>query len=168
MADAQEGGQQARDDQDGQQDDQRGCEARRRHANEAFSLGARREDDGGRVVAGLFQRERQIARRHHLDDSVDADVLLLRRLLDAVDVALTSRRPLDAVLLWALAGRRADAGVRIPGLGASAGRVLLHAFRSRALVGALVATDLNGALEVDLHGIGELERLFHIFQFEFF
>ena len=67
VAQAQKGRQQARDDEDGQQDDQRGGEAGRRHADEALRFAARREDDRRRVVLGLFQRERQVARRHHLE-----------------------------------------------------------------------------------------------------
>ncbi len=162
MADAQESGQQARDDQDGQEDDQRGREARRRHADETFGLGARREDDRRRVVAGLLQGESQIASRHNLDDPVDADVLLLgRRLLHGTDVALTSRRSLDAVLLGArLAGGGPDASVRVPRLGRRSGRrVLRRSIRSCALIRALIATDLDGALEVDLHRVGEFEGL---------
>ena len=63
---AEEGGEEARDDENGQQDDQRGCETGRRHADETLALGTRRENDGGRVVLGLLQSERQITRRHHL------------------------------------------------------------------------------------------------------
>jgi len=74
---AEEGGEEARDDENGQQDDQRGCETGRRHADETLALGTRRENDGGRVVLGLLQSERQITRRHHLDDAVDTNVLAL-------------------------------------------------------------------------------------------
>ena len=161
MANAQEGGQQARDDQDGQQDDERGREARRRHANEAFGLGARREDDSRRVVARLLQGESQIAGRHHLDDPVDADVLLLRRRLLA-DVTLTSGRSLDAVLFGARLSGGSDPGVRVPRLGRRGGRRVLDgsgSVGSGALIRALVATDLDGALEVDFHRVGEFESL---------
>ena len=55
---AQEGGEEAGDDEDGQEDDQRCRESRGRHADETFALRPRREHDGRRVVLRLLQSER--------------------------------------------------------------------------------------------------------------
>lgn len=165
MPDAKESGEQTGNDQDEEEDDESGGEAGRRHANETFRLGARREDDGRRVVALLFQGERQVASRHHLDDAVDADVLLLgggRRRLGSANITLTSGRPLDTVLFGFRArpaGHRSDPVVRIPGLGARQRRSCRRVIGSCALIGALVATDLNGTLEVNFHRVGEFEGL---------
>jgi hypothetical protein len=164
VPDAKESGQQTGNDQDEQEDDECGRKTGRCHANETFRLGARREDDGRRVVALLFQSERQIASRHNLDDAVDTDILLLgldRLWLRSADVTLTSRRSLNAVLFFGSrpAGHGSNAIVRIPGLGSRQRRSRSRVIRSCALIGALVATDLNGTLEVNLHGIGEFEGL---------
>lgn len=166
MPDAKESGEQTGNDQDEEEDDEGGGEAGRRHADETFRLGARREDDGRRVVALLFQGERQVASRHHLDDAVDANVLLLggggRWRLGSANITLTSWRSLDTVLFGFRArpaGHRSDPVVRIPGLGARQRRSCCRVIGSCALIGALVATDLNGTLEVNFHRVGEFEGL---------
>lgn len=153
MPDAEESGKEAGNDEDGEKDDERGCEAGRRHADEPVQLGPGGEHDGRRVVLGLLQGERQVARRHHLDDPVDADVLLL----------LTGFRHVTSLtgtpLIRARLSGRSDPlrSVRVPRFKSLvlSGRLLSVS----ALLRALVPADLNGTLEVHFHGIREFESL---------
>ena len=131
-------------------------------------LGDRGVDVHHGVVVPLVDVEGEVAAGHHVDHFLDADVL------DVLGLLLT-HVSLDEGVHGEPPGPRL-AGAGVCGLGRGGGgavRLLLDGCGgggggrggvgggagAGALVGAGVAADLDGALEVDLHAVRELEGL---------
>lgn len=167
-AQAQVRGHQAWHQQDAEQYDQRRGETDGGHADHGRWIDGPGGEHHCRRVVGVLQGECQISGGHHLDDSVDAYLLLVadrssvEPLPDAPLVPGTGRTDSGVhiqrggrwtVLRWRVLYGRVMSGQQAAVLCGQDG------VRVRTLVRALVPADLYGALEVHFHRIRELERL---------
>lgn len=154
MSETQECGEEARNDKNGEEDDEGGSECRSGHADVAlfFMEGLSNSwvhiDDG--IVSSILNVKGEVTAGHNLDHFFDPNVSIVFVGHVTTRSAGTSIRGLWRCLRSSVRSFR----------GALRGRCVGRwCFGILALVRALVSTDLDGTLEMNLHGIGELEGL---------
>jgi len=155
VSETQEGGEEARDDKNGEEDDEGGSEGRSGHADvalffvEGLSNSWIHVNDG--VVSSILNVKGEVTAGHNLDHFFDPNVSIV-----FVGHVTTRSAGTSVCGLW----RCLRSSIR-SFRGAALWRRCVGgwSFGILALVRALVSTDLDGTLEVNFHGVGELEGL---------